>query len=632
VSTARRICGTYAALAFATFAYVARSPLGAQTIRRDDIERAGWNRISELVDGAVGWGRASVDGFTYSLSPDRLPAAGQSMPGMPDVIVLVDGQRVAADVFGMQLLELLPISIGQVDSVIFTRGPVMVAGRPAARGVISIFSRRPHRGLNAELTYQHGDESGDPGPYRYTTLSSPNVEKLGPFAHGDLGWAGERWEVDGGVHVASLNETDTIIVARFPPGTFSQLPQDVLAVTPTARAAVTAFGGRHELIASYGDQRGLLFIPTRRSQQSLRLTTSHVGVDGSLVARRHTIAYDASTSSVDASELASPLAFTVGHSRRNMAGSISASHPIASGTLTLGALGDWWTMSFEGRSGSRSIGGGGPFVRWLVPVSRGASIDATSTLVFDGRTAGSLDFGIGTSVRVDSLTSVRLNASRTTAHPSMDGTWVDAAVLGYDLTNRMPTFAATDLAVTRAVGSAVEATIGGRAERVTRWATLRPPRLGSLQSTADSSQHDANLFTARVRVETTGRGVWQGSLEYDHTSTLGVGEDSIGAMVGSTPANDLRAQLSASPVRDFRLSGIVSLTDGSRWSAFVDSTGAVPTVPPIRRLDASMEKWMWQRRLRVQLVYRNILNEAERYHPFGAQWNLRWHLSASLTL
>jgi hypothetical protein len=39
---------------------------------------------------------------------------------------------------------------------------------------------------------------------------------------------------------------------------------------------------------------------------------------------------------------------------------------------------------------------------------------------------------------------------------------------------------------------------------------------------------------------------------------------------------------------------------------------------------------MWQRRLRLELLYRNLLNEPDRTHPFGAQWNLRWHVSASL--
>lgn len=607
------------------------STLSAQTIRRADIERAGWNRVTEILEGATGWARASVDGFTYSLSPDHLPAAGESAPGMPDLLVFIDGQRVRTELFGMHLLELLPISIGQIDSVTFTRGPVIIAGRPSARGVMRIFSRHLHQGLNADLTYQHGDESGDPGPYRYTSLSSSNVEKLGPFAHGDVGWAGGAWELDAGLHVASLNITDTLISSRFPTGTFGQLRPDVVSVTPTARVTLTALGGRHTILASYADQRGLLFVPTFGREQSLRITSSHVGIDGMVAARGTGLRYEASSSTLDVSELRSPLAFTVGHSRRNAAGSIEVSRRIDEGTLTIGALGEWWTLAFEGRSGTRSIGGGGPFVSWLQPIGRATSVGATSTLVFDGRQAGSVDATVESSVRLDSLTSIDLRASRTHAHPSMDGTWIDGAVLSYEVPAGTTTFDAFDVGLTRRLGSDVAMIVGARGERVTGWRGLQQHRQGRTPP-LDSVAHNANFITARLRAETVGRGIWQGAIEYDHTAAFRLDDEMFRAQIRSTPRNDLRAQVSASPVADFRLSGILSLTDGSRWQAFADSIGVVPAVSPVRRVDASLEKWLWHRRLRVELVYRNILNEVERYHPLGAQWNLRWHLSGSLVL
>jgi hypothetical protein len=297
------------------------APTMAQTtvVRRVDIDRAGWNRVSEILDAAVGWGRASVDGFTYSASPDHLPVVGESAPSMPEWIVILDGQRVPTDLFGLHVLELLPVSVGQIDSVVFTRGPVIYAGVPAPRGVMSIFSRRFHPGFNGESTYQHGDESGDPGPYRYTNLSSPNVEKIGPFAHGDIGWRGGSWDVDAGIHIASINVTDTLISSRFPPATFAGVRQDVLSITPTFRAGVDAVGGRHEVMASRGEQRGLFFIPPQRGEQSLRTTNTYVGIDGSLNAgSAATLTYEGSSSSLDASDLASPLAFTVGHTRRHL--------------------------------------------------------------------------------------------------------------------------------------------------------------------------------------------------------------------------------------------------------------------------------------------------------------------------
>jgi hypothetical protein len=559
-------------------------PLSAQTVvvRRADIERAGWNRVTEILGGAVGWARASVDGSTFSASPDRLPAVGESGPSMPQWIVIVNGQRVPTDLFGWQMLELLPISVGQIDSVVFTRGPTIYAGVPITRGVMSIFSRRARPGVNGELTYQHGDESGDPGPYRYTDLSSPNVEKIGPFAHGDVGWRGESWDVDAGLHLASLNITDTLIASRFPGAVFSQLRQDVLSITPTLRAGVDGFGGRQEVLASRGEQRGLLFMPTQRAEQSLRTTESYVGVGGSLVAiESTTVAYEASTSVLDANDLDSPLPFTVGNSRRHVGGMLSASRAVGRSTLTVGAIGERWTLEMDAIPGSRSSSGGGPLVRALVPIGTSTTIDGNATMIFDGSRRASLDASVAASFRLDSATSLVIRGSRVQAHPNMDGNWIDAFVLRYELPSRVPAFSALGVSVDRRFLPYVGATVEVRAEHVADWA--------------------------------------------------GLGRPSV-AQLASTPVDDLRAQVSASPIRDFRLSTIAAFTGGSRWLVFGSSPGASASVPPIRRIDASMEKWMWQRRLRLELVYRNLLNEPERYHPFGAQWNLRWHVSGSLIL
>jgi len=610
---------------------VRASSIPAQTtvVRRADIERAGWNRVSEILDGAVGWGRASVDGFNYSASPDHLPAAGESAPSMPEWIVLVNGQRVPTNLFGLHVLELLPISVGQIDSVVFIRGPVIDAGTPNARGVMSIFSRRLHAGFNAEATYQHGDESGDPGPYRYTNLSSPNVEKIGPFAHGGLGWRGERWDVDAGLHIASINITDTLISSRFPATTFAGVRPDILSITPTFRAGVDALGGRQEVMASRGEQRGLFFIPPERGEQSLEITNAYVGVGGSLtIGSAHALAYEASSSSLDASELASPLAFSVGHARRHIGGKVSVTHDLGSAALTLGAIGDRWTLEAAGAPGSASSSGAGPLARALLSLG-GVALDANAALIFDGAHTGALDASLTASFRLDSLTSFAIRGTRVHAHPNMDGTWIDGYLLGYAAPAKAPTSNALSAVLARRFASYVSATVELRGENVEDWSGLRQPSSSAVLSPPDVGSHREIWLGAHGRIETLGEHVWQGSIEYDHANAFDRDAGFV-AELKSTPTDDFRAQLSASPVRDFRVSGIGNLASGSQWEAFGTQLGSSAVVPPVRRVDASMEKWMWQRRLRLELLYRNLLNEPDRSHPFGAQWNLRWHVSASL--
>ena len=61
-------------------------------------------------------------------------------------MVFVDGQPMMTDLFGLHLIELLPVSVADIDSVVFTRGPTIVDGRSNARGTANIFTRRRARG------------------------------------------------------------------------------------------------------------------------------------------------------------------------------------------------------------------------------------------------------------------------------------------------------------------------------------------------------------------------------------------------------------------------------------------------------------------------------------------------------
>jgi hypothetical protein len=65
--------------------------------------------------------------------------------------------------------------------------------------------------------------------------------------------------------------------------------------------------------------------------------------------------------------------------------------------------------------------------------------------------------------------------------------------------------------------------------------------------------------------------------------------------------------------------------------------GAIEPLAPLeveatRRIDLSVNKPLWQDRIRTQLVLRNLLNAPERAHPFGAQWNLRTHVAVTVDL
>ncbi len=149
-------------------------------IRRAQIEAAGWFNLGEILTGATGWLRTTLDGLSFFASTDGLPP-GARAPGEQEWVVLVDGQRVTVDALGAKVLELMPISPGQVESVTVTRVPRLVAGTLAARGVVEFHTRRPPRGPAANGAWHSGNVTGDPGPYQFTPLGAENVDRLGPY-------------------------------------------------------------------------------------------------------------------------------------------------------------------------------------------------------------------------------------------------------------------------------------------------------------------------------------------------------------------------------------------------------------------------------------------------------------------
>ncbi|HSQ30516.1 MAG TPA: hypothetical protein VLN49_11735 [Gemmatimonadaceae bacterium] len=613
-----------AALSIRTAALGAQVPL---VIRRAEIERSGWNRIAELLEGAVGWGRSSVDGFTYSASPDRLPQPGQSAAGTPQWIVFVDDQPVQSNMFGLHLLELLPVSPGEIDSVMFVRGPAFVNGTPAPRGAVRIFTKRPLRGRFGELAYEHGDETGDPGPYRYTTLHSPNLEKLGPFAYAGAGFAAPRWMLHAGAHFASLNTTDSIILARVAPFG-GQVPQDEMTASPVLRAEVDAFG-HHELLASWGEQRGLLLVPTTTRQQSMASEATSVGIAGTLDSLRGAVIdYGGAFWSADAREIDSPLPFIAGHRREARTASLAARRWIGSTVITAGAAGYDWRLHRNG--GTRTRSAAREYVALRLPAGS-LTFDATGGLVNGSR--GTTADGEGSmTLTLDSSTSIVIGAATIHEHPDVDGTWIDAAVLGREPRAERTRLSRGALAVVHSAGGRVAFSADGRLERVTNWRVAGRPALplSSLLDSASLVTGSGTLAGGRFRVESQGGTGLQGSLEYDRTQLVS-GDESLRKSVDSSPADELRAELSSVPARDLRITATANLLSGTKWPGFgVDSE--TTQVPAITRIDASLEKWMWRRRLRIELLFRNVLNKPERYHPYGAQWNLRWHLLASVVL
>jgi hypothetical protein len=261
------------------------TPLAAQRSARRVIDAAaiaaaGWHHLGDIAAALPPGSIASVDGFNYELSGSR-QGFSETTGARATWLIRLDGQEVPTRLAGLWILDAIPVAITQLDSVVIVEGARLTDGRTAFLGTIDFFTRRPRRGSSIVGDYQHGDESGDPGPYRYTVRATPNVEKLGPFASGAAAFATDNVAIDIGGRYASLNVTDPRIVARLG----SALPafqSDVNASGGSGVATVDLLGGRQFLVVGRGRFTGLMDLPQTSGVQEGRVITTHLGASGSL--------------------------------------------------------------------------------------------------------------------------------------------------------------------------------------------------------------------------------------------------------------------------------------------------------------------------------------------------------------
>ncbi len=139
------------------------------------LRTAGVMRLSDILRMIDNWDISSIDGFTWQVNNRYLPSfQDQSW------ILMIDGVRIDFNRFGAKSMNALPVAVDQIDFVEVIDLPQIHEGEFTNRGLIHIHTIRPVDGVSFRGSYIAGNETGDPGPYSYTEQSSHNVDKTGP--------------------------------------------------------------------------------------------------------------------------------------------------------------------------------------------------------------------------------------------------------------------------------------------------------------------------------------------------------------------------------------------------------------------------------------------------------------------
>ncbi len=594
-------------------------------IRREQIESAGWFNLGEMLSGAAGWQRTTLDAVWFFVSSDGLPPGGVA-PAEPDWMLLIDGQRVASSAFGSRLLELLPLSPAQVESVTVTRVPRLVAGSISGRGVVEFHTRRPPHGPGVAGAWHSGNVTGDPGPYAFTPVGGENVDRLGPFNHAFGSFGGAGWDVVAGAHQGSSHITHRGLRERFDRTLYDQLGENKWAPYDAVNARVSAdfLGGRHDLIAGRAWVHGPLFLPLAGGEQWLRGELEHVGGSGSIAAGPTTIGYQLTHSALDMRELPSPFPFVAGHARRLTSGVVDVAVIDEDGRRArLGASAARWSVEHNAATANRTDA---TFFGELA-LAVGRSVNELSGAL--ARSSGGQLVGKGvfsSRVIVDSATAVAVALSAVQYATGDDGTWIDRALLALDTVQRERHLRGwADVGITRRLRRGWVVDVGGRVGTMRGIQLLEPNGIPHPPADGGGVEVRAAMsLPATIRVPVT-------QIGYRYATPVG-GDGDVRDALRSTPSHVIEGSVAALVARDFRVGTHVYIASRAHWPALRGGPATPTTIPWVSRLDLSAEKWFWRHRVRTELLLRNVLDRPERYHPLGADLPLRAHITVGLAL
>lgn len=611
----RSECDAGARASLASFDTIDGALQDAVVLERHDIERWGWARVSELLEAST-WAVTSIDQFSADASADGLPTAALSAGRQPDWLLVIDGQPVPVRVAGARLLELIPVSVSQIERVTFSRTPTVVAGRLATRGIIFIQTRRMRQPV-LQGSYVIGNERGDPGPYRYTALATPNVERLGPDAHAGVGISSTHSDAQFGTRYSTLNITDEALLPRITPAAGALGYGFFQRVTGFAgRAGLTVRCGRHDLLAGRSSFRGVLYQPRR--DDWTQTTLSHTGVAGDAPIGSHLSArYSVTYTRVEIDSLPPAPWTALPRSQRTLS---------AHGEMALHAERAAVALSV---SGARHHLSRTPTLERdeLTAFARATyRHESIATEALGGTTlAGGVAAPqalIRTRVALQPGTSLALGMGHA-AHPLLGAAWVEGPIADASSTEEAPPSRGPSVSWVDAMllvarpGTTLR--LGTDARRVQRW---------RVRSAGEVERSDADVIGVHASMAATLAPRVQLRVDY-RLSHARAAEPALAFR--STPRHVGRATLTTTEMAGFRFSGGAMLRSATTWPQLRGDSSRVD-VPALFRADATAEKWMWNKRARAFLAARNLFDRIERAHPDGAHLGLRLHIGVDVEL
>ncbi len=245
-----------------------------QLISSQEIAEAGLFRLSDLFMLVDNWDGMTIDGFSWGYSVNGLSPEMSSR-----WIVMIDGQRMDVASFDLKSINTLPISISSVDSIRIISTPQIHEGEFSDGGLIHFYTRPAKPGLSLQGKYGVGNETGEPGPYRYTEYYSPNVDRIGADEEACIAWSRENYSIGGGWVYQDHYLTDPAMRDRCH-SINNYLNPKMESLSYHSQTSVDVSGSRHNLFMGCTDFSSMQFLKAYGREIPMEDDLLHIGLNG----------------------------------------------------------------------------------------------------------------------------------------------------------------------------------------------------------------------------------------------------------------------------------------------------------------------------------------------------------------
>ncbi len=617
-----------------------------QIITSEMIQKAGLIWLGDIFMLAEDWDVITLDGITWQSSPSGLSSFQHQK-----WIILLDGQVMDIDVFGTRNLNRLPLSLSRIDYIEFVTIPQIHEGEFADGGLIHIHTLKPGTGLSISSQMITGSETGDPGPYRYTEFRSPNIDRFGHNFSTDFSYGDDKMYVQAGLWGGWRYPTDPDLSRRYFSyfnGDYSKLKH----IAPSFKIGKDFHNGKHELFMGCSWFEDLFFLKPFGREIPVESHFLHTGTRGN---------------------------FNL-NDKTNMIYRITYSENQLVEQENLRNTGFDWRM----RNMKAEIGANGLFSSCQFKVGLGLIKifpKTTYELSNDNYTRGKLYGELFYSLKDD--LHQRLGFNVITAENSLEyqavlsNQWWANSKQAINVTfsySSQPAEGTDDIWYWAEHGfnflkdNGVDVNIDGEIGTMRRFTTdltwmfnnnnnLSLQLVGyyrylydiyfesqpfqydssdqSFLSTVDvTTNHSGQIGGCKIAVELGFIPHLKCRFSYRFQDVI-EGNTIFKNIWNSIPKHRIRNTIIYEPVNDFSLWAMLNYRSSTLWADYHDvesqSNGIYSAdVKSAINLDIAIQKYLWQKRIRGNFVFRNLFNEKLRYHPLGASFDLSYLLQVEI--